>query len=259
MNVLLFFTVLAILQAKSHPPGASPSVLPQANASMGTPEAAVPPAFEPQLGERHQLSYDNWVALLAREASAVASKHAANQTILLGDSITLWFPPELLPGRRTWLNQGISGETTQGLRKRLSLIDHNQPEVIFIMVGINDLLGGTPDNTLLANYQEILRYLHHVHPQSQIVVQSILPHGAESATWEGRDRLVVIPNQRIQRLNGSLKAIANQNGASYLDLYSLFVDGEGKLRSDLTTDGLHLNRSGYMVWRTAIALYSQTE
>ncbi|HAX89510.1 MAG TPA: lysophospholipase, partial [Cyanobacteria bacterium UBA11370] len=118
-----------------------------------------------------------------------------------------------------WLNQGISGETSAGLLNRLELLDQTQPEVIFVMIGINDLIRGIKDETLLANQQLIIRYLQRVHPQAQIVVQSVLPHSAEKATWQGRDRLLEIPNRRIRDINQRLKAIAKAEGVIYLDLY----------------------------------------
>ena len=51
--------------------------------------------------------------------------------------------------------------------------------------------------------------------------------------------------------------MAAETGADYLDLYPLFVNGDGYLRADLTSDGLHLNQDGYMVWRTALALVNE--
>ncbi|MDY7021970.1 MAG: GDSL-type esterase/lipase family protein, partial [Cyanobacteriota bacterium] len=101
------------------------------------------------------------------------------------------------------------------------------------------------------------RDLRWVHPDTQIVVQSILPHSAEAATWESRDRLLAIPNSRIRLLNRKLEALATAEGALYLNLHPLFTDEDGKLRPELSTDGLHLNNNGYLVWKSGIQLFSQ--
>ena len=71
--------------------------------------------------------------------------------------------------------------------------------------------------------------------------------------------MLALPSERIVSMNASLQQIADDNDAYYLDLYPIFVTGDGTLRPDLTTDGLHLNRQGYLVWRSAIALYAQLE
>jgi lysophospholipase L1-like esterase len=211
------------------------------------------------LGPRHQLNYQQWVAQLGKEAEVIAAQQPQNLSVLVGDSLSLWFPTDLLPPERVWLNQGISGETSKGLLKRLVLFDGTQPETIFVMIGINDLLRGVKDETLLANQRQIIRYLRQIHPQAQIVVQSILPHADAKSTWEGRDRLLKIPNLRIRQLNHQLKQIATAEGASYLHLYPLFADAQGNLRPELSTDGLHLNPQGYLVWRSALQIFAQLQ
>jgi lysophospholipase L1-like esterase len=217
------------------------------------PEALAEPAPK---GERHQLNYGEWLTQLQREAQIAAERSPQHLTVLAGDSISLWFPSELLPSERYWLNQGISGETSAGLLKRLDLFQQTQPTTIFVMIGINDLLRGTADQSLLANQEQIIQSLRQTHPKSQIVVQSILPRAAES-DWEGRDRLLAIPNPRIQQLNRQLETLARQSGVYFLDLYPLFATPEGDLRPEFTTDGLHLSYQGYQTWRIALQVYSR--
>jgi lysophospholipase L1-like esterase len=209
------------------------------------------------LGRRHQLNYEQWVEILSKEAKLVTEKPPQHLSILVGDSLTLWFPPEFLPENTNWLNQAISGETSEGLLKRLNLFDRTQPKVIFVMIGINDLIRGVSDEIILDNQRQIIRYLRKVHPTTQIFVQSILPHGAEESTWEGREHLLVIPNTRIQQLNQQLQTIATKEGVKYLDLYSLFSNQQGNIRPEFTTDGLHLSSQGYLIWRAVLQIYGQ--
>lgn len=254
LNGLLFITVLVLFRQVHRPP--SP-VLSSANAFAADGQPA--PVAPPTLGDRRTLDYQQWVALLEAEATAAAQADLPHQTVLLGDSITLWFPTNLLPGRRTWLNQAISGENSSGLLNRLALLDQNPVESVFIMIGINDLIWGGSDAALVSNLRAIVNHLRTQHPEANIVVQSILPHGGPTATWEGRDRLLALPPERIVAVNAQLKKIAAEAGAEYFDLYPLFVNGEGFLRPDLSTDGLHLNANGYLVWRSALALYNETD
>jgi lysophospholipase L1-like esterase len=125
--------------------------------------------------------------------------------------------------------------------------------------GINDLIRGVPSEQILENSRLIIRDLLWVHPNAKVVLQSILPHSGPGATWEGRDRLLAIPNQKIRELNRSLKEIAAQEGATYLDLHPLFADDAGNLSLLFTTDGLHLNQQGYLVWRSALILFMQLQ
>jgi lysophospholipase L1-like esterase len=267
MNGLLFGSLLAVWQQAAsprllsvdQPVGAAVTDASLTDAAIGAAitDASITDTVMPRPVSKR--TYEQWIEVLSQEAKAMALKKPEHLTVLLGDSLSLWFPGDLMPGRRVWINQSISGEKTQGLLKRLDLIKENDIEAVFLMIGINDLIWGKSDAEIIANYKEIVRQLKKEHPQAQIVVQSILPHGGENSTWESRDKLLALSSDRIVALNDSLKQIAKDSDAYYLDLYPIFVTGDGELRDDLTTDGLHLNRQGYLVWRSAIALYAQLE
>ncbi|MBF2028410.1 MAG: lysophospholipase [Oscillatoriales cyanobacterium C42_A2020_001] len=187
-----------------------------------------------------QPTYEQWKWLLAQEAASV---RGTNQPVgvLLGDSLSLWFPSDRLPQTRLWLNQGISGDTTTGILRRLSSFAHARPRIVYVMAGVNDLKHGVSDATILRNLQQIIQQLRQTHPQAQIVMQSLLP-----------TRSLPVSSQRITHLNQQLKAITQQNGAYYLDVYSHMADATGYLQADLTTDGLHLNARGYEVWQSVL-------
>lgn len=78
-----------------------------------------------------------------------------------------------------------------------------------------------------------------MHPDVKIVVESILP------TRSSR-----IPNERIAGINRQLSTIAQQSGASYLDLFSQFADQDGQILAEYTTDGIHLSAQGYAAWQS---------
>ncbi|MBD2089362.1 G-D-S-L family lipolytic protein [Microcoleus sp. FACHB-1515] len=253
---LLAILMLIALRDHSLSTTAPPAVPPpSAIAAMPVTNTAQSASF----GERQQLNYQQWLDLLQQEARAVAANPPQRLTVLAGDSLSLWFPPDLLPSDRAWLNQGISGETSAGLLRRLDLFKDTQPQTILVLIGINDLIRQINPETIVANQRQILKDLRRQHPGAQIVLQSILPHGVDQVTWEGRDRLLAVTNDRIRQVNRELEAIAREENVYFLDLNPLFADAEGNLRPALSTDGLHLSAEGYIVWRTALQLYSQME
>ncbi|AKG22695.1 SGNH/GDSL hydrolase family protein [Calothrix sp. 336/3] len=191
---------------------------------------------------KKQLTYEDWKSLLAMEGRAIAEGQGKNRlSVIVGDSLSMWFPREKLPGGKLWLNQGISGDTSVGIAKRLSAFAKTKPEVIYVMAGINDLRKGTTDEVILTNHRRIVRTLRQNHPRSVIILQSILP-----------TRLTTVSNLRIRRLNYQLALIAQQEKANFINLYTWFADFQGDLREDLTTDGLHLSQEGYQVWQAAL-------
>ncbi len=184
-------------------------------------------------------TYNQWRHLLAAESRAVAGGQGSNRlSILVGDSLSLWYPSDRLPQHQLWLNQSISGETTRNILARLSDFASVRAQTIYVLAGVNDLKNGFSDAEILGNMQEIMRQLHADHPQAQIVVQSILP------TQSPR-----IPNARIARLNQQLAAIAQATSVTFLNLHPEFADASDRLRPDLTTDGIHLTALGYATWQ----------
>ena len=199
-------------------------------------------ALSGESNKADKLTYQDWKSLLALEAKAIAKGQGANRlSILVGDSLSLWFPKDKLPTGKLWLNQGISGDTSEGVSKRLSAFSGTRPDVIYVMTGINDLRKGATDKSILVNSSRIIHSLRQSHPSSQIIVQSILPVRSQK-----------IPNSRIRHINAQLAIIAQKQGANYLNIHNWFTDIDGNLRPELTTDGLHLSLAGYQVWQFAL-------
>ncbi|ERT04720.1 GDSL-like Lipase/Acylhydrolase family protein [Lyngbya aestuarii BL J] len=198
----------------------------------------------------------DWIQIFQEEAQLIkavitSQSHSTRLAVLLGDSLSMWFPTALLPEGRFWLNQGISGDTTGGILKRLSALDAVEPNEIYILAGINDLKLKTPVPVILKNYQRILQELKNKHPHSQLFVQSLFPTSLPSQFLS-----FTIPNTQINQFNHELKQLAQQENTNYLDFHSRFANPSGNLHSELTTDGLHLTPAGYQVWQFAL---TQTE
>jgi lysophospholipase L1-like esterase len=187
-------------------------------------------------------TYEQWRKLLALEARAVARGQGDRRlSIFLGDSLSMWFPYHSLPQNQLWLNQGISGDTTRNILLRVRDIVRTRPDQVYLMAGVNDLKSGATDNQIVWNLQSIIRRLRQSHPNVRIVMQSILPTRSHQ-----------IPHDRIAGINRRLAVLAQREGVNYLDLYSEFVDRDGQMLSDYTTDGIHLTAQGYATWQSTL-------
>ena len=161
--------------------------------------------------------------------------------LFLGDSLTEYGNwRELFPGLDI-RNRGIAGDTTDGVLHRLDGIIALSPDKIFLMIGINDLLMGRTTKRILANYKEILSVLKRELPRTEVFVQSLLPVEKMENVSDG-----------IIELNGVLKRLAEENGITFIDLFTPFSDPAVGINPDYTDDGLHLTPEGYAAWKKAI-------
>ena len=169
------------------------------------------------------------------------------EIIFLGDSITAECEWSELLGREDVKNRGIGGDFASGLLKRLNPIIEAQPDKLFLMVGVNDLIYGS-ESDLVKNYEKLLKELADKLPDSQIIVQSILPVNSQV-------RRMPIDNETILQINEKIKNLTDKFGLVYADLNSLMTDEDGQLKADYTRDGIHINGKAYQIWKAAIEVY----
>ncbi|MCK7558035.1 GDSL-type esterase/lipase family protein [Chitinophaga sedimenti] len=62
-------------------------------------------------------------------------------------------------------------------------------------------------------------------------------------------------DEHIAALNEGYRKIAAEAGATLIELNKPFQDSEGKLKKELTMDGLHLNAEGYKLWAGLLKPY----
>ncbi len=176
---------------------------------------------------------------LCEEYSLLNERYKGKKVIVfLGDSITKRFNlNEFFPGVLI-LNRAIFNDTTLGVINRLNTnINYLDIDKLFLMIGYNDLKYRT--NT------EIIQNVSYILSQArarQIYLQSLLP-----VTIKRKD-----DNQRIARLNAELRNLTDGTGYYYIDLYPRFIDEKGGLSANYSRDGVHLNASGYQLWRDTI-------
>lgn len=171
--------------------------------------------------------------------------------IFLGNSITDGCEWSELFQNRHCKNRGISGDVCDGVLNRLETVTKGQPAKVFLMIGINDLgRGGHPDTIAMKTWQ-IVKRIKAESPRTKVFIQSVLPvndHYGMFAGHTSRWKDVPVTNEL-------LKQIAQEEGVTYIDLFSLFADEEGKMNINYSNDGLHLTGKGYLVWRDAIKRY----
>ena len=104
---------------------------------------------------------------------------------------------------------------------------------------------GTPADTIVSRIEMIVRKIKADSPKTKLYLQSVLPVTDHYNMFKGHtSRWQVIPE-----INKGLVGLAEKEGATYIDLYSHFIDKQtGKMNTTYTNDGLHLLGKGYLNW-----------
>ncbi len=176
-----------------------------------------------------------------------------NDIIMLGNSLTdgaEW--NELLRNPRV-KNRGIIGDIVQGLYERMEPILKGKPRKIFILSGVNDVSHGVDGDSIGRAMEKLIILIKQRSPRTKIYLQSMLPFNTDVQMWKllkDREQVVIDGNRAMEE-------VARRQHVTWINLYPLFVDKNGKLREELTNDGLHLLGPGYIIWRDAILKYTK--
>lgn len=73
------------------------------------------------------------------------------------------------------LSRGIGRDTVEGLRYRIEEVLEHHPRQLFIMIGINDLLGGKTSEDVWAEYRKLISVIRTNSAQTHLFLQSRLP------------------------------------------------------------------------------------
>ena len=175
--------------------------------------------------------------------------------IFIGDSIIEYYPlQELLGTSKTIVNRGIRGYQTGLLLKNLDAhLYGDAVDQIVLLIGTNDIGKDVPMMEALNNLESVIQTISRDYPLSQIKLVSILPvHEGD----EYKQTVYIRKNDTIKAWNQAYQELASAYmQVEYVSVFDKLLDQEGQLKSDYTTDGLHLSVSGYQTLSKALKDY----
>lgn len=206
------------------------------------------------LGFSFEIDAQDWANLNRfRESNAKlgAARTCDQRVVFMGNSITEgWIKtvPEFFAPEKQYINRGIGGQTTPQmlLRFRQDVINL-YPKVVVILAGINDIAGNTGPSTLemIEDNIQSMTELAQAHG-IQVVLCSVLP--AYDFPWSpGKE-----PAGKVIELNKRIKEYANTHGAVYCDYHSALADERNGLPQNLSGDGVHPNKDGYVIMQPIV-------
>ena len=203
---------------------------------------------------------ENW---LLKEQEKIQTKYRElNQIsviepdiIFIGDSIVEYFPlQELLGTTKTIVNRGIRGYQTGLLLDNLDVhLYGDAVDQFVLLIGTNDIGKDVPMNEALNNLESVIQTISRDYPLSQIKLVSILPVN------EGEDfkqTVYIRTNEKIKAWNQAYQDLASAYmQVEFVPVFENLLDQKGQLKSDFTTDGLHLSVSGYQALSSTLKKY----
>lgn len=152
--------------------------------------------------------------------------------VFIGDSITASWP---IPAGS--INAGIGGQNSQQMLARFDTdVMRHKPSYVVIEAGTNDV-GGVGANTNAI--------------RAMVDIAKLSGAGVTVVNVMSRNLALPTPlpaiRADIQAFNADLKTLCVELHCRYADAHAATVSPDGALNPTLTTDGLHMNETGYKV------------
>lgn len=178
--------------------------------------------------------------------------------ILLGDSITEWYPmDEMFEEEIPIVNSGIANNTTTDILADMkNRVYKYNPTKVFILIGTNDLKHEDSEEKNVETYNNIVNIVESIknnRPYAKIYIESILPVNKNIKDNGTEERT----NEEIKSVNTKIEDYCIKNNITYINLFNKYYDETGNMNSKYTTDGLHLNTKGYIIMTRELLKYMQ--
>ena len=175
------------------------------------------------------------------------------RTLFTGSSLMEHFPITefcLNEGLPVAYNRGIGGYTTDDFLAAIDtvLLDP-APAKLFINIGTNDI-APQPDGAdwfehLSKNYRTICGIIREKLPETEVFLLAYYPVNGDAPGAGMLPMMKLRTNENIGKANRMVEALAAEFGFRFIDVGDGLKDERGRLRLELTFDGIHFSAAGY--------------
>ncbi|MBO4324810.1 MAG: hypothetical protein J5845_05375 [Lachnospiraceae bacterium] len=128
---------------------------------------------------------------------------------------------------------------------------------VMMFFGLNDI-GATGVDKFVEDYQAVIEHIRETSPDVKFYILSITPMRKDKQDG-------MLDNRKIRLANEKLQAMCEENGWTYVDVYSILCDADGNLV--LVRDGkslsdgsnVHLTNAGYVYWDQVLEQFAREE
>jgi lysophospholipase L1-like esterase len=160
-------------------------------------------------------------------------------------SIRLWSDLEKRFGDQPVIKRGFGGSRLSDCTRYVDrLVVPYKPRLVLVYAGDNDLAEGKSPQDVLTNFEKFVEEIQAKLPATRIAYISIKPSPA-------RAKFMPLARETNRLIS---QYVAQGKNLEFIDVFTPMLDVNGGPRPELfRTDALHLNESGYALWKTIIA------
>lgn len=146
------------------------------------------------------------------------------------------------------VTRALTEETENGMEKLTDGLSSGTYDNIFFLFGENEM-GWSNYDAFERDYKALINKAKAAQPKADINLISVLPI-SKSVSDIGTDGETI---ENVKKINARIRELAINTGCGYVDVYSVFAQTDGYLPDNMSSDGVHLDRSNNTKLVSAIA------
>jgi acyl-CoA thioesterase-1 len=202
------------------------------------------------------------VAIALTSCSGGTEEDSSVRYVALGDSFTIGtavegserWPNQLverIPALELVANLAVNGFTSGDvIDQELPALDEHDPELVTLLIGVNDVVQGVPQEQYEANVRRIVQALIERLPPERIVCVATpdYTNTPQGAAFGDPDR----QSRAIERVNATLRGVCEDDEIAFVAApYAISLEAAGD-PTLVAEDGLHPSGEQYRRWTDAI-------
>jgi lysophospholipase L1-like esterase len=191
-----------------------------------------------------------WDDIQAFKKKDSVSFPGTNKILFVGSSsFTKWTDVQSYFPAYPIVNRGFGGSSLPDvIRYREDVIFKYKPRQIIIYCGENDLASSdtVTAKTVYNRFMQLFNFIRKNQPNVPVAYVSMKPSPSRQLLMG-----------KMREGNAMIRAfLKTKKQTSFIDVYKDMIDDEGKPRPELFgDDNLHMNKSGYAIWKKSIEPY----
>lgn len=128
----------------------------------------------------------------------------------------------------------------------LDALSQKAYQKVYISLGINEL-GYYDPQGYAKTFASLVDEVRRLQPEALVYIQNLIPVNSEACVLHKQADYV--NNQGVADYNAALAQMCAEKEVPLVNVAEALVDDTGEPPSDLTADGVHFQKPGYLLWR----------
>lgn len=134
-------------------------------------------------------------------------------------------------------------------------LEEGQYAKVYLSMGVNELGYYNPEG-FGETFGKVVDRVRELQPNAAVYVMTVIPVNSEKC--REYDQKSYVNNDLVKQYNEALVKMALEKDVYLVNTVEALADETGEVPADLSSDGVHFKKEGYLMWRDYLLCHTGT-